>query len=639
MDFFRITKEEAISTKGEVVYVHNFSQNNSSAFLLNESAKIKIKLPRRLCASEVTVEIFDEAKSNLLFQKRATWCAIVGQCDEYTVTLPKLSLGVGLYFYRIKINTLVGIIYGVKHRDFLSFSDDCTPSIQLSVSDFKYNEPENLYGGIIYHAFVDRFAKGMPIRAKEGSVAVKDWSAEIPEYPKYPGAPLKNNYFYGGDLYGIIKKLDYLSSLGVSAIYLSPIFESVSNHKYDTADYMRVDSAFGGDEALRALIEEAKKYGIGIILDGVFNHTGADSIYFNRYKRYDTVGAYQSKDSGYYPWYNFKSFPDEYTCWWGIEILPRINPDIPQCRDYFTGRGGVIEKYAKMGVLGFRLDVVDELSDSFTKSIKERLNESNPSSVLYGEVWEDASNKIAYDVRKKYYLGEELDGVMNYPLREGLVSYLRNNETDKLHYALTDIINNAPARIQNMQMNLIGTHDTERIITVLGGESSIGKTNDYLSKKYMNREERELGRSRLLLAYTALATLPGVPSIYYADEVGLEGYSDPFNRRTYPWGNEDTKILEHYQKVGKIRRENDVYKKGQYRLLHLSDSLLIFARYTKSSAYITVLNNQNKKISISFSSNANALLKSEISRTHTLGALASEIFKVKSDATLDVSII
>lgn len=192
----------------------------------------------------------------------------------------------------------------------------------------------------------------------------------MPEYPAYPGAPLKNNRFYGGTLLGIIDKLEYIRSLGVDTIYLSPIFDAASNHKYDTADYMSVDSMFGGEKAFKALIKKAHEYGIGIILDGVFNHTGSDSIYFNKYGHYKTLGAYQSKKSKYYSWYDFKNYPDEYTAWWGIDILPRIHPDKPDCRKYFVGKDGVIAKYASMGIDGFRLDVADELSDDFIAEIK-----------------------------------------------------------------------------------------------------------------------------------------------------------------------------------------------------------------------------------------------------------------------------
>ena len=388
--------------------------------------------------------------------------------------------------------------------------------------------------------------------------------------------------------------------MGVTDIYLSPIFESVSNHKYDTADYLRVDPTFGGEEAFVDLINDARAYGIGIILDGVFNHTGADSIYFNKFNNYNSVGAYQSQSSKYYEWFDFKSHPDDYTCWWGIEILPRINPDKPSCREFFVGEGGVIDKYSKLGIHGFRLDVADELSDDFISSIKARLVKNNPDAVLYGEVWEDASNKIAYGVRKRYYLGRELDGVMNYPVRTGIIDYIKNRKVDTLEYALTDIIDNAPECVANMQMNLLSTHDTERIITVLGADSSSGKENSVLQKLKMSNAERENAIKKVKNAFTVLFTIPGIPSIFYGDEAGLEGYSDPFNRLPFPWGREERELVCHISSLGNLRKYK-VYKNGKFKLLHLSPELLVFQRYDARSNYVTIINNSDSEISLCYS--------------------------------------
>ena len=432
---------------------------------------------------------------------------------------------------------------------------------------------------------------------------------------------------YGGTLKGITKKLDYIKSLGTTIIYLSPIFKSPSNHKYDTADYTKVDKAFGGESALRELISEAKKRKIGIILDGVFNHTGSDSLYFNKYGNYKSIGAYQSKESKYYSWYEFQKFPDKYTSWWGIDILPRINTQNSECQNYFVGRRGIIAKYRKMGILGFRLDVVDELSDEFIQKIKSRLEKTECGSLLYGEVWEDASNKIAYGMRKKYYLGKELDGVMNYPLRAGIISFLKNCETGRLLYYLCDIINNTPKRILDMQMNLLGSHDTERIITSLGGEDTFGKTNEYLHKVRMNKSEYLCGRRKVMMAYTAIATLPGLPTVYYADEVGLEGYSDPFNRRTFPWGDEDVVLLSHFRLLGKIRNSYKVYRRGEFKLIYLNDEILIFKRTSKKYDYVTVINNRSEKLNLSFSKKVESLILKKENTDFAVAGQSSEIFK------------
>ncbi|MCQ2385882.1 MAG: alpha-amylase family glycosyl hydrolase, partial [Clostridia bacterium] len=260
----------------------------------------------------------------------------------------------GLYFVTLSVSTPFGVLYG-KGGNRFSFSFEKVHLFQLTVSRFTHEPPEWLYGGVIYHIFVDRFFRGGNEEPLPGTILRKDWDNGIPEYPPYPGAPLKNNTFFGGDLWGIAQKLPYIASLGVKTIYLSPVFRSPSNHKYDTANYEEVDPMFGGKEALLSLIDAAKSYGIRLILDGVFNHTGADSLYFNRYGNYPSLGAYQSKNSPYYHWFTFRHFPDDYECWWDIDILPRVKTDSPAVSDYFLSPNGIVAKYAAMGIGGMRL--------------------------------------------------------------------------------------------------------------------------------------------------------------------------------------------------------------------------------------------------------------------------------------------
>lgn len=632
----RISNDATGQLRGKVNYIHSNGSNAVTAFEFSEDIKIRFLLPRKMGVVSVDMLLYEENCSVIKASLSAIWIGTEYGNDVYEVRISEKNKSVGLYFFNLKISCIYGCVFGSKFKEELLFTETRGQMFQLSISDFKYPAPEKKYGGIIYHIFVDRFNRGGNTKCKDNAILVEDWSDGIPEYPAYPGAPLKNNRFYGGTLFGIIEKLDYISSLGVDTIYLSPIFDAASNHKYDTGDYMTVDSMFGGDDALSLLITEAKKYGIGIILDGVFNHTGADSVYFNREGNYDSIGAFQSEESKYYSWYDFQSFPLKYTCWWGIQILPRINTDKPECRRFFTGEGGVIEKYAKVGIDGFRLDVADELSDDFIADIKSVLSRYNPGSVLYGEVWEDASNKIAYDKRKQYYLGRELDGVMNYPVRTGIINFIRYNSADALYYALTDIINNAPPRIRNMQMNLLGTHDTERILTTLAADPSDGRSNEYLSKKRMTEDEVKIGIRRLEMAYTILATLPGIPSIFYGDEAGLQGYHDPFNRMPYPWGRENRLILDFYRKIGKIRRKSDVYKKGEFKLLHLDSQILIFERYTGKKAFITFINNSKDDVTVKFSKKAKACISDTEKLNFVLKALSSEIFEIERNSLLSI---
>lgn len=607
MYHFRFSTEAVAGLSGEILFLHNNKRSATSAFEKHERGGAVLSLPRILGTESVELICTKDGEEQSAFTALGTWINTTEVREEYKLKFPKLDCG--LYFFRIRTVSPFGELYAYPSSGIIRFSptDNC-PLFQMSVSDFKYNVPSDLYGGVIYHIFVDRFNRGGKVEVSEGARLIEDFGDVIPEYPEYRGAPLKNNTFYGGTLWGIIEKLDYISSLGTKAIYLSPIFKSVSNHKYDTADYMSVDEMFGGDEALVELIKQAKSRGIGIILDGVFNHTGADSIYFNRYSRFSSLGAYQSKMSPYYDWFEFESYPDKYTSWWGIEILPRINPDIPSCRDYFVGKDGVVDKYSNLGIMGLRLDVVDELSDGFVKDIKERLNSNNPHSVLFGEVWEDASNKIAYGRRRSYYRGDELDGVMNYPLRKGIINYILYKDTHELSYALCDIINNAPTRIANLQMNLLGTHDTDRILTVLGGESSEGKSNSYLACKRLSLEQREEAKVKLKAAYTVLATLPGIPTIFYGDEAGLEGYHDPFNRMPYPWGKEDVELIQHYLALGKVRVENPLYKVGEFKLVYLSKTLLIFMRRDDNCCAFTIFNNSEKPINVRLNARCKVLV-------------------------------
>ncbi len=636
MDFLQITHRDLESATGYIEYFHNGKSENSSAFDITSSPGIRIILPAFVAASSVICEIHNESFTEK-YSITAESAVLDERFDLFDFSLGTLSLGVGLYFFRFVISSPFATVYGYKNgRKIITDSSAVGEYLQFSLVNSSQYATGKFEGGIIYHVFVDRFCRAGNPPCRHDAVMRDDWDDGIPDYPEYPGAHLANNTFFGGTLEGVTEKLPYLKSLGITLIYLSPIFEAYSNHKYDTGDYMKVDEMFGGEQALKKLIESAAKLGIGIILDGVFNHTGADSIYFNRYGRYSSVGAYQSKASQYYGWYDFKSFPNDYTCWWGIEILPRINPDVRECGEFIAGDGGVIEKYAKLGIVGFRLDVADELSDEFLAKIKNKLREVNPESLLYGEVWEDASNKIAYGKRKKYYLGCELDAVMNYPLRTGILEYLGKKKTEALEYALSEVMLNAPLCSQNVMMNLLGTHDTERVITALCGESPEGKTNEQLSALKLSSEERERGESLVATAYTILATLPGLPTIYYGDEAGLEGYSDPFNRRPYPWKNVSENLLSHFIKIGNIRTEAEVYKKGAFRLLHLDSEFLAFARISKKCAYLTVVNNTDSQICLSLTSNAAALICNKKGREFMLKPHAAEIIKTTAQELINI---
>lgn len=562
-----------------------------------------------------------------------TWVGLCAGHDIFETELCVSSLcptGGGLFFYRYELKTYYGTRYCV--------SDGFSP---LAVNALPSERQLLVYGGdgecayaprgIIYHIFVDRFCRSGKCEVKKTSVLNEDWENGVPEYAENNGGFLKNNTVFGGDLYGVAEKLDYIKSLGTELIYLSPIFDAYSNHKYDTGDYMKVDPSFGGDEALEYLVSEAKKRGIGIILDGVFNHTGDDSVYFNRCGTYPSVGAYQSKQSPYFGWYTFRNFPDDYECWWGIRILPRVRCDEPSYRKFICGEGGVIEKWMRKGIRGFRLDVADELSDGFICEIRETMKREDPDSVLYGEVWENASNKVSYGVRREYFRGKELDSVMNYPLRKAVIEYLKNGDYGTFRALLNDVYGTYPPFAVRLLMNFLGTHDTERIMTALAGAPSDGKTNRELATLKMTSEERERGTKLVRLAFAIVFTVPGIPCVFYGDEAGMEGYHDPFNRRPFPWGRENCEISDFIRTLSVIRAENDAFADGDFLIREANADFAVLERKNKGGGVMTFVNRSEKEFTVCFDCPVNDLLNGERTSEKRIEPLSCAIVSFDGD--------
>lgn len=527
-----------------------------------------------------------------------------GEIRNYAVYDGKITLSCeelcggacdGLFFYKFIVKTQSGSYEIVRAADGISDTlrdrrDGFDGAFVLTVYEKRNNPPSWLYGGIIYHIFVDRFFRGGDEPCREDAVINGDWENGIPPYVKKPGDRLDNNVFFGGDLYGIIKKLPYISSLGVTCIYLSPVFEAYSNHKYDTGNYDKVDDMFGGEEAFSSLADECEKCGIKLILDGVFNHTGDDSIYFNRRGRYGNGGAYRDRNSPYYEWYHFTEYPEKYESWWGIDVLPRVMSDTPSYKAYIFGEKGVIRKRLREGVGGFRLDVADELSDEFLSELKTAAETEKKDCVIIGEVWENAAEKISYGRRRKYLRGKELDSVMNYPIRTAIISYLREGDCATFLKNVTAVYDEYPPEAQSVLMNIIGTHDTERIITALAGESPVGKSQDEKAVYKMTDEQYEKGAELVKAAYLLSMVLPGVPCIYYGDEAGMQGYSDPFNRRPYIWGRENTELIAFYRKLGEIRKREKALFLGDMRVVYIDRDILCIERTSGSELICAVVN-------------------------------------------------
>ena len=430
-------------------------------------------------------------------------------------------------------------------------SDRFVNELQFTVFREIYRGPEWLSGGAVYQIFPDRFAKGGADCRREGLKYDCDWENGIPEYP-VKGKKFLNNTHFGGTLWGAAERLGYLASLGVNCVYFNPLFEAASNHKYDTGDYLKVDRTFGGDEALAYFIEKAHSLGIAVVLDGVFNHVGDNSIYFNKYAKYPVIGAYQSKDSEYFNWFDFYDYPDGYAAWWGIKTLPRT----VRCRsyrDFITGV--VIPKYMAMGVDGWRLDVVDELESDFVDEIAAAVKKCKPDAILIGEVWEDASNKTSYGERKRYFRGAQLDSVMNYPLRNAVIDFVSGNGNKMFVDTVNALYAHYPVSKQKFLLNFLGSHDTERITTVLGGDSGPDAPNEVLASRRLSPERREEAKELLVSAYTLLAAMPGVPCIYYGDEIAMEGYHDPFNRRPFPEEGFNDPFSRRFAAINALRRK------------------------------------------------------------------------------------
>lgn len=456
----------------------------------------------------------------------------------------------GAYYYRFEIYTHDGVLFVGRDQSAGAVIGDWLPEWQLTVYSEDYKTPEWLKSAVIYHIFPDRFA-----RVEDGSRPrygkFKRWNEELTIADK--DGVYRADDFYGGNLKGVTEKLPYLKDLGVTAIYFSPIFESSSNHRYDTADYFKIDSLFGSEEEFGAFLKTAKEYGINVILDGVFNHTGSDSVYFNKLSHYNSVGAYNSKESPYYNWYTFSKYPDEYDCWWGCTVVPTVSRKAESFRKFIAGEGGVIEKWTKVGVSGWRLDVVDEISDEFVRDIRRALKGISDEVAVIGEVWEDASTKVSYGEKREYLFGKELDGVMNYPFRTAILNLLRNKDTRAFVDAVNEIRENYPACSLNSSMTLLGTHDTVRIINELGARVTPDDKLQRLNYR-LDKEELERGKKLLKIAVALQFFLPGTPTIYYGDEVCMEGFEDPINRRPFTTANADEKITEWYRLLAKARK-------------------------------------------------------------------------------------
>ena len=462
------------------------------------------------------------------------------------------------YHFRLRRNGLPDALYD--ERGFCAERGLCP--WQLTVYEDKRPVPDWYGAGVSYQVFPDRFrrsrlpsAEGLPGKR----LLHRDWD-EAPLSAPREEEPRWCYDFFGGDLAGITEKLDYLASLSVQTLYLCPIFEASSNHRYNTGDFERIDPMLGDEDDFRTLCREAKRRGIHVMLDGVFNHVGHDSRYFNALGVYPDTGAAQSEDSPYRPWFSFSN--GGYDCWWGIPSLPAVRELTPSYCDYIAdGEDSIVRRWLRLGADAWRLDVADELPDAFIEKLRRAVESEKPDALLLGEVWEDGTNKISYGRRRRYLLGDELHALMNYPFRVAAMRYLSGGDARDFYLETERLREHYPRGAFFRSMNFLSTHDTPRALTALG-------------------ESRE----RLRLGAALLYCFPGSPMLYYGDEAGLSGGEDPQNRGTYPWGREDEALLAWYRRLGRLRAECKALQCGDIRYLAAEGGTLAFARVCEDSA-------------------------------------------------------
>lgn len=517
-------------------------------------------------------------------------------------------------------------------------------SFQLTVYDAAYDTPAWMRDGVMYQIMVDRFCHGEGtdalMHAKDGQNIIlhEDWN-EMPFLNIAENGDNFANDFFGGNLEGVRQKLPYLKQLGVSVLYFNPIFCARTNHKYDTSDYRRVDPMFGDEQALARLCKEAEALGMRVMLDGVFSHVGDDSLYFNRRGTYgEHVGAYRDPDSPYYKWFTFRHWPDDYECWWGFKTLPNVNEmDEDYRRFILEDDDSVVRHWVRKGTSGWRLDVADELPMPFLRELRRQVKGVSRDAAVLGEVWEDASHKVAYGQMRSYVLGDTLDSVMNYPLRDALIAFLMaQKDAAAVAKELSSLAQNYPKPFLYALMNLMGSHDRPRILNVLAGNDGSDIPRSQRAGHRLSQEERMIGALREQLMLRFVFSVPGMPCIYYGDEAGVEGCADPFCRRTYPWGREDQDMLARYKAMAAMRNGHPVLKTGECAYIAPCSAVLgvirknengkdAFGKKAENACAVTLINRSAREVVV-------YLTSADVSGAQTLVSDDGQIFTARSGA-------
>ena len=568
----------------------DFYKSIKGAIAAGECLRLRVLLPRSFGVSACTLALTRDGRATEYIPMQ--WEHTDGIEEWWSLTLPFRETG--LWFYHFEYTTAWGTSVLRRKPNTQQASLDGTEEWQQTVYPKGFHTPDAFKGGLIYQIFPDRFYdSGAPKQNVPADRVMHENKSEAPVYlPDKHGRILNNDYF-GGDLKGIAEKLEYLKSLGVTVIYLNPIAEAHSNHRYNTADYKKVDPLLGTAEDFRALCDKAHEDGMKIVIDGVYSHTGDDSVYFNKWGRYPDLGAYQSPASPYYSWYSFGANHDKYACWWNIDTLPEVNEEDPGYMEFITGKDGVLDHWFSLGADGVRLDVADELPDGFLDRVRQCVKRNGEDKLLLGEVWEDASNKISHGGRRRYFDGRQLDGVMNYPFRTAVIEFALTADAARFMREVEDIVDHYPPEAMHVCMNMLGTHDTERILTALSGVDLRHKSRRAQAAIKLTGDALDKAKTLLKLSAAINYALPGIPSLYYGDEAGMTGAKDPFNRAFYPWGNEDDALLEYFRMLGNFRAEYDVLKTGGFYPLSAELGCIAFLRYEPGKKRVAVIANNN----------------------------------------------
>ena len=533
-----------------------------------QTVRLSLCIPEELGYVDPHLVLKKEGKFDVPVYYRMNFDGQTPRQNHFSVEVPLNDPG--LYFYYFDLYTdFRRIVRGPDNCGVISWQDG--ESWQITVYEQDFETPESIKGKVFYQIFPDRFCEGVENKPMPFADRIyqADKHAEPFWQPNEVGGHLNEDYF-GGDLKGIQQKLPYLHEMGVDFIYLNPIFEAHSNHRYNTADYLNVDPLLGTNEDFEALCTAAKKYGIGIVLDGVFSHTGSDSRYFNREGRYGEGGAYRDPNSPYRCWYDFgPQYKGGYRSWWGFETLPEVDEETPSYVEFITGPGGVIDTWLRRGAAGFRLDVADELPDEFIEKVRAAVKRVSP---------------------EKFLLGKGLDSVMNYPFKNAVLDFVKGKPAEQAMTEILTICEHYPAPAMDTALNFLSTHDTERALTVIADEPANGRGRAWQSGRCVTGDAYEEGLLRLRMAYAIIYTLPGVPCLYYGDEIAMQGYRDPFNRAFFRWDAHEQRLRPVLAQLAQLRHTCEAFRTGQLRVLRAEDGILHYQRVGKVETAEIIVN-------------------------------------------------